>query len=167
MTDSYYIAQKMKWDKNQSVLTGTGIMSNDKAYAQSKNSYTIFDKRVVFCPFCLHNFEINKFLIENKSKGSINKLFGKCPNCNNDMMLKTLDDLNKMTIKEFAKWCFNYRLNGFWGKVTRNESKGSELGDKYFHEWNSKLKMLSDNEGSDSIVFWDTYKALRGDSINE
>jgi hypothetical protein len=157
MVSLYDKSQRMMYDKQQTVLTPNtlfGVSPNFRSFAEKHLSYTIFDERKIFCPFCLGQYQINAFLISTK-KGTINKLLGLCPDCKNEMQLKTLDSLVKMTMKEFARWCFEYRLSGFWGKVTRGFS-GSE-GDVYFKEFNRRLKHFENYED-----FWLTYKNLKG-----
>jgi hypothetical protein len=156
----------MRYDKMQTQFCNGTIISNKNFYAEKQESYTIFDKRLVLCPFCLVQNEINKFLIMNK-KETINKLLGKCPNCKNEMQLRTLDNIVKMTMKELALWVFNYRLTGFWNKVMRGEIRGSELAEKYFKEYCNNLYHMIDDNGDNSQVFWDYYKNLKGESDKE
>lgn len=131
----------MRYDKQQSILSGTGIKPNPHNYAKIKITYSILDERKVFCPFCLINLPLNNFLITVK-KG-IHQSLGKCPNCENEILLKTLDNLNVMTMKEFAKFIFDYRLNGFWDKAP-------------FEQFKSRLKEFEDYQD-----FWDEYKRLK------
>jgi len=161
----YTISEKMRYDKRQTLLTENGITGNDKSYAVRSNSYTIFDCRKVLCPFCLSYNQINKFLIMNtgkSTKNTINKLLGKCPNCQNSLQLITLDSLSSMSVHDFAFWVYEYRLNGFWSKVVRGHIKGSSEAEKYFKEWSKKANLLSDSV-HDKMNFWDWYKIFKGD----
>lgn len=157
-----HISEKMRYDKRQTILTSNGIAENPFYLAEKKKSYTVFDTRLVLCPFCLKSNEINMFLIMTK-KGEIHKLLGKCPNCSNEMQLNTLDELTVMSIKDLAYWVFQYRLSGFWGKVTRNEPKGSTLGEMYFKEFCDNLYRLTDDKGEGGKEFWDYYRSFKGE----
>lgn len=163
MVSLYDKSQKMMYDKQQTVLTPKDLLPispNFKSFAEKYLSYTIFDERKVFCPFCLGQYQINAFLIQTK-KGTINKLLGLCPDCKNEMHLKTLDKLVKMSMQEFARWVFDYRLSGFWSKVTRGETN-RELSDKYFKEFNQRLRNFENYQD-----FWDYYKLLKGTDEKE
>jgi hypothetical protein len=134
---SYKIAEKMRYDKEQTQLTKKGCKSNPNNYAE-KQYYDINFNKVVLCPFCLNYNELFKFI---KNRG-----FFKCPNCLNDMILITL--IKEMSIEEFARWVYGYRLSGFWQKVYPNAKA-----------WFKKLYDLGISK-----EFWNMYNRLKGES---
>lgn len=92
------------------------------------------------CPFCLHTGKINAYLISTK-KG-YDKRLGHCPECNNNMMLKTL--LTDMTPEQFADFAYGYSTQGYWQKVP-------------FAKFNERLKLIGWQER-----FWNKYRELKG-----
>lgn len=129
------------YDKQQTTLTKTGTQNNVQLCAVVVLQFT--PEKTVLCPFCLTPNKLMKFYISNK-KG-IDKRLGKCPNCQNNVMYKTLFNLLKWTPQQFAKWVFEYRLSGFWQKIV-------------FKKWKQRLYELDM-----SLEFWQEYKKLRGD----
>jgi len=131
---SYKIAEKMRYDKEQTVLTKKGCKSNPYNYSekQDKANYNI----IVLCPFCLTQNPLYKF---EKHHG-----FYKCLICNGQMALRTL--VREMKIEEFARWVFDYRLNGFWQKVYPTHKL-----------WCARLKELGL-----AYEFWENYNRLKG-----
>ena len=73
----------------------------------------------------------------------------KCPNCSNFTRLKTLLFVKDCTNQEYAKWVFDYRLSGFFKKIN-------------FELWTKKMHKLGM-----SYEFWEKYKELKGENINE
>jgi len=133
---SYEISQKMRYDKAQTVLTYNGCQSNSNSFAVviEKADFT----KNVLCPFCL----TYNLLMRFEKRGQCYK----CPICKNDMMLRTL--IKEITIPEFARWVFDYRLSGFWTKVYPSAKL-----------WFIKLKELGF-----SYEFWENYNRLKGES---
>lgn len=130
---------KLHFDKEQTRLSNDGCVPNTFKFAEKEMHYD-YNTRVT-CPFCLYENLLFHF---PKKEG-----FRACPNCGNRMMQRTL--LNKMTVKEFAKWVFDYRLNGFFGKVYPS-----------FPEWCKKLKDLGI-----SYEFWLYYHEFKGEISEE
>lgn len=97
------------------------------------------------CPFCLHSDTVDKFLISTKQ--GYHKGLGKCPECSNQMQLKTL--FAKMTPEEFAEFAFGYASDGYWNKVP-------------FSKFNRRLQQIGWLDR-----FWTRYKELKGDSPAE
>jgi len=137
---SFKIAEKMDYDRKQTKLDAEGYKPNKAKYA--KDFYEFDFNKKYLCPFCLELNEGYKF---NSNHG-----YFRCPNCKNQMMLKTLNNILSMSNTEFAKWVFDYRLNGFWDKIPD------------FEKWNNNLYILGI-----SREFWEEYKKLRGDSKND
>lgn len=93
------------------------------------------------CPFCLHIGKLQQFLVSTK-KG-ISQKTAKCPECHNTMRMKTLT--YDFTVEQFAKWCAEYALSGYWQKVP-------------FEKFNRRLKMLGIR-----YRFWKAYKTFKGE----
>jgi len=93
------------------------------------------------CSFCLFEGKFNEFLPTSKINLKV------CPECKNRMWRSTI--LEKKTIKEFAEWVFNYAKSGFWEKCN-------------FEVFNDRLY-----KRGLSKQFWDRYKELKGEYIEE
>ena len=94
--------EALKDDKNQSRLDfaqQTGLKP-----VQPKVTVNVTEKYTeeYSCPFCLHMDKINAFLISRKT--GYDKRLGLCPECKNQMMLKTLTA--KMTPEDYAQFMF-------------------------------------------------------------
>jgi transcription elongation factor Elf1 len=98
-----------------------------------------------YCPFCFHKDDIGIYLISTK-KG-FHKSLGKCPECGNEMQIKTLTA--DMSIEQYAEFVFGYSKSGFWQKIN-------------FKKFNERLKAIGWSER-----FWLKYKQLKGDDTNE
>jgi hypothetical protein len=133
---------QLEYDKKQRQFTVDGsLIINKKFLAENSPIDAIINKSNSWiCPFCLETS--NKFTIE--SHGLI-----KCPNCSNEMRVKTVLFIKDCSNKEYAEWVFNYRLSGFFKKIN-------------FEKWIKKLKELGI-----SYDFWDEYKRLKGDYQQE
>lgn len=146
---SWNRTMEMLEDKEQTQLSLYGCKPNESLLAKKKVKAEYWKKYI--CPFCL---EENSFYKFKKIHG-----FYKCPKCNIEMTLRSL--VKTMSVEEFAKWVFEYRLSGFWKKVNAYMNDR----DKAFREWNNKLY-----EHGISFEFWETYKRLKGVSdlgVNE
>jgi transposase-like protein len=97
------------------------------------------------CPFCLHIDKIEAYLIS--AKKGYDKRLGHCPECQQNMMIKTLTA--EMSPEEFAEFVYGYRSSGFWQKCQ-------------FTKFNHRLAMLGWLER-----FWFRYKELKGNETNE
>lgn len=135
----YQISDKLDRDLNQTKLSSSGCVSNIAKYA--KKDLQINFNEMVLCPFCLEWSEWHLF---KRTKG-----FYECIHCHNHMTFKTAYNIRKMNPREFAKWVFDYRMNGFFSKIN-------------FQKWNNNLY-----EYGLSFEFWQEYKKLRGDNLNE
>jgi transcription elongation factor Elf1 len=128
---------KVKHDKQQTTLDNT---TKKIATPQQKVNYNT----KVYCPFCLYYNKLNTFILVDTKEYKL-----KCPECGNIMLMRTLKAMTRMTktkVQAYAKWCFMYRLSGFWDKVNKPV-------------WNRRLK-----EYNWAGPFWVTYKKLRGDT---
>lgn len=132
----YKTTDKAERDKKQTILSLNGCSPNPHKYAIKEDESDL--DTIVLCPFCLNSNPLWKF----------DKIFGlrTCPFCKNRMRQETLT--KNMSIEEFAKWVFDYRLSGFFGKIYPD-----------FKTWNEKLYLLGMSHS-----FWEKYKQLRGDS---
>jgi transcription elongation factor Elf1 len=140
----YKREQTAKEDLKQSILNPENLEKVDlrkKTVVTVTTMYTGLYR----CPFCLHEGLIKHFLISTK-KGYHMGL-GKCPECGNQMQLKTLT--SKMTPEQFAEFAYGYRLSGYWSKVK-------------FSVFNQRLKELGIN-----FRFWKRYKELKGEEPTE
>lgn len=95
------------------------------------------------CPFCLHSDKIGNFLISRK-KGYDKKL-GHCPECNNNMMIKTLTA--NMTPEQYAQFMYEYSRQGGWQKVQ-------------FKVWSFRLQKIGWAQR-----FWTEYRKLKGEAV--
>jgi len=100
---------------------------------------------IVACPFCLHIGKIGSFLISTK-KG-YHKSLGKCPECKNQMQLRSLTA--EWTPEQYAEWCYDYAKSGFWQKTP-------------FKKWSDRLYKIGW-----SYRFWQKYKQLKGESAKD
>jgi hypothetical protein len=141
--NQYLMQQKALIDKKQTFFStkNTEIQENNRIYTFEEPELLFSDK--VICPFCLNLVELGVgFKLENQ--------FYKCLKCNNLLTKITLAKIIYLAPEEFAKWVFNYRLNGFWQKIK-------------FKEWCKELEQFDYNY---SKRFWEKYHDLRGD-IND
>lgn len=143
MVLDYKTKNDMDWDRFQTKLTVSGCKPNTAEYALAVRTLSFYD--LVTCPFCLNYNRLGDF---RKVKG-----LWHCPICGNEM-LRTSLIVNLETdidIANFAKWVYDYRVNGFWKKIYPT-----------FEDWCKKLKELGI-----SYEFWENYKRFRGDNIDE
>jgi transposase-like protein len=126
-------------DKQQTKFVNGEIETN-KSRVMIEKSKIDFSVKVL-CPFCLNVNTLDKFQKD--------RAWYKCPDCNQLLTVKTCVSIIKMNPKQFAKWVFEYRLSGFFGKID-------------FKKWNTKLWELGVSK-----EFWEEYKLLRGDSTQE
>ena len=136
----YIMREKIKYDKQQMVFTGKGleIEENDFCFAKKMIKYK---ESFVFCPFCLNREMIDKFLVSTK-KG-LSRRLGKCPECQNGLLLETLIRMLEFTPKEYAEFVYNYPRAEFWKKCK-------------FELWKKRLTSLNMQ-----YDFWDRYKQLK------
>jgi len=133
---------KSKWktqtelneDKYQFKLCENGIELNKSPLAKIT---TINYAQNVFCPFCLHKDFLRKFVV--------NKRLGKCPECENGMLITTLLRMLKWTPKEYAIFVYEYPYAHFWSKCSFK-----------FEIWKQRLYNLNM-----SYEFWLVYKTLK------
>ncbi|MBU1067743.1 hypothetical protein KKE60_08145 [Patescibacteria group bacterium] len=137
----YNREQKVKDDKQQTMLdpkSPSFIKSKKKVIISITETYT----GAYMCPFCLHSDRINAYLISTK-KG-YHKGLGHCPECNNQMQIKTLT--SDMTPEQFAQFAYEYSSQGYWQKVK-------------FEQFNNRLHAIGWSKR-----FWAKYRELKGDS---
>lgn len=129
---------QVQYDKQQTQFSLDGtVQLNQKLIDENTPLEALINKQNKYlCPFCLE--ESNKFTIESHA-------LIKCPNCLNQMKLKTLIFIKECSNQDYARWVFEYRLSGFFKKVN-------------FEKWSKKLKDLGI-----ALEFWDEYKKLKGD----
>jgi len=96
------------------------------------------------CPFCLHSDKIGSFLISRK-KG-YDKRLGHCPECNNNMEIKTLTA--NMTPEQYAQFMYEYSRQGGWQKVQ-------------FKVWSFRLQKIGWSQR-----FWNEYRKLKGEAVS-
>jgi transcription elongation factor Elf1 len=140
----YKREEKAKEDKYQTMLNPKSP-SFIKEKQQQKVEVTVKYTGEYRCPFCLHLDKINAYLISTK-KGYHHGL-GKCPECGNQMQLKSLTA--QWTPEQFADFMYEYSRQGGWQKVP-------------FMKFNERLKLIGWAER-----FWSRYKQLKGDSTDE
>jgi hypothetical protein len=138
---------QLEYDNHQLqfAVDGTLIINKKVIDEQTPIIALINESNYWICPFCLETS--NKFIIENK--GLI-----KCPNCLISMKMKTLLFIKDCSNKEYARWVYEYRLSGFFFKL--------KSGNNSFEKWNKKMKELGF-----SYEFWEEYKRLKGEDIEE
>ena len=144
MPISYRARMKVQDDQKQTLLapeTIRGVITKGEA----KKAETFVIGGWVYCPFCLFYAKMGAFLISTK-KG-FHRGLGKCSDCNQKMQLRTLT--SEWTIEEYAEWCYNYSVSGFWQKVP-------------YQKWSSRLKKMGWAQ-----KFWNRYKALKGGDVEE
>jgi len=134
MKSKYKIQMQLKEDKQQFLLSATGITPNDNPLARDT---TINYRQNVFCPFCLYKDSLGRF--------KLNRRLGKCPECNNKMLMITLTRMLKWNPEEYARFVFEYPYALFWSKCSDN-----------FETWKQRLYYLNM-----SYEFWETYKYLK------
>lgn len=134
---TYKEIQKMEYDKQQTQFSLDGaLIIKEKIINEYTPLYVLINENHKYlCPFCLE--ESNKFTIESHA-------LIKCPNCTNQMKLKTLLFIKECSNQDFAKWVYEYRLSGFFKKIN-------------FEKWSKKLKELGI-----AYEFWEEYKKLKG-----
>lgn len=124
-------------DNRQTELTDAGCKSRLGLNRVKGVDYT----EGVYCPFCLYKSALIDFRVK-KVDGWSNSM-ANCPDCNNNMRMESLT--RNMTIVEYAKWVFDYSLNGFWNKCP-------------FEKFTGRLKAYGW-----SYQFWEKYKEFKGD----
>ena len=128
-----------KADKQQIKFDISGQMIQPKP-AEITQFTAVNCNQMVMCPFCLFQAKLSSFFISTK-KG-ISQGRAQCPECHNGMLMKSL--WADMNAKEYAKWVYDYRVNGFWQKCP-------------FATWRTRLKAIGW-----AYDFWNTYKGLKG-----
>jgi len=140
----YIREQKAKDDKQQALLSPT-TKNGIRLRPQVTVDIVMVHTGEYLCPFCLHKDKIEKFLISTK-KG-YHKGLGKCPECGNQMKLKTLTE--KMTPEQYADFVYPYRVDGFWQRCP-------------YETWKQRMRQLGW-----AYRFWQRYKELSGEESNE
>lgn len=140
-----YLREEMaKGDYSQACFTRDGRLEALRAAVFTEQSGMDLNK-IVFCPFCLTDNKLQRFLVSTK-KGISNSR-AHCPNCDEGMLLFSL--LHDWTPETYAKWVFEYSRSGFWKKVN-------------FEAWKRRLF-----ERGWSEAFWEIYRQLKADNPSE
>ena len=134
----YRMRQSVKADLAQMTFGANGVVAARARVAIKSSSVNV--NKQVFCPFCLSDNIVQKFLVSGKKGISQSKAL--CPACGVGMMLRNV--IRKWTPESYAEWAFGYAKSGFWQKIK-------------FADWNKKLA-----EKGWAQPFWDRYKALKG-----
>jgi hypothetical protein len=137
--------QKIIYDIKQYKLNPDLTISKNNFRFAKEESDIKYDE-VVLCPFCLMSYELGKF--------ALRKGLRVCPCCGTKLKLSTLSEIRDLN--KFVQFVYNYRLNGFWGKICMDIPQKTH--DTRFNEWNKRLSNLGLSRD-----FWDNYKRLRGD----
>jgi regulator of replication initiation timing len=148
----YDTRDKIRHDKNQTILTPEGITDNPLSNAEI--SVQLNPEQFLICPFCLISNKTYKFIQKEH-----NKFMAKCPNCGQLVQFKTLLSMLNWTGSQFADFVFPYGKMGFWSKIYPD-----------FDHWKkqlSDLRQTDSNEKSFAQSFWDRYKTLKGDYDEE
>lgn len=135
--------QKVIEDAQQYVLNPDLSISVNPYKFAKKESNVKYDS-IVLCPFCLTSDRLDKFVLR--------KGLRVCPCCGSQLKLSTLTGIND--INKFVEFVFNYRFNGFWGKICLDKP----VKETRFPTWNQRLRNLGL-----SLEFWEKYKAMKGD----
>ena len=135
---TYKARWKAFYDKKQTILDPANRMPI--RFRRSKLSIEDALKTdVVTCPFCLYIGRLWEFQYMLPT-GKMSKM-ARCPDCHNRMQLRTLTQ--DMTVEQYAKWCFEYALSGFWDKVPfqkfRNRLYKLRIANRFWNEY-SRLK---------------------------
>lgn len=135
---------KAKSDFSQACFTPAGELESLRGAVFKAQTGADLNK-LFFCPFCLMENKLQKFLISTK-KGLSNTR-GLCPACGEGMLLRSLT--RDWTPQTYAQWVFEYARSGFWKKVN-------------FEVWKTRLQ-----ECGWSQDFWDVYKQLKAENPTE
>ena len=142
----YLIQERARMDKWQTMFDKGYIIANFRTGIIEE--FFLNSEKQFICPFCLGSDSQPKFLLKEK-----NHYMAKCPECQQNVLFKSLFNILRFSPEEFAKFVFDYRLSSFWDKV------------KDFKEWNRRLFNLGFGYSTD---FWNKYKELKGEeSDNE
>jgi hypothetical protein len=152
MKSKYQREEKARYDKEQIILSENGFIPNQRNYAVV--SPQMKADMFLICPFCLTIHQLHKFILKAE-----NKFMAKCPECKQQVQFKTLLNMINWSGSEFADFVFPYAKQGFFHKVYPD-----------FKEWSKRLSELTqtnEENGNFAQDFWDRYKELKGDVINE
>lgn len=141
----YIMQEQLKEDRKQYRFTTKGILEEPIVKTDMIDGEKLNLGKVVYCPFCLFKGKLRQFLTSCKT--GISKYKAKCPECEITMLMKTVNGMcymNDTKIRQYAEWCFMYRLSGFWQKVD-------------IKVFNYRLKKYGW-----SITFWTKYRSLKG-----
>lgn len=133
-----------KADIGQACFTRDGRLESLKSAAFKEQTGLDLNK-VVFCPFCLAEEKVQKFLVSTKKGISTGK--AQCPACGQGMMLRNV--IKDWTPESYAKWVYEYSASGFWQKIR-------------FELWKDRLYARGWSQ-----AFWDVYRQLKSDSPRE
>ena len=136
---------KIKEAQEQMIFTSTGALKHNESKLVKPTQPQIDFNKKVTCPFCLAWAGLGKFLISTK-KG-YNQGQGHCPECNQNMKLKTLFGLGKWPPEQYAQFVVEYPPGGFFDRIHKGVG---------FETWNQRLKIMKW-----SVPFWQEYRRLK------
>lgn len=131
-------------DRAQVCFSGDGQLLEKRARVVVEVA-SVDVSRVVFCPFCLFEGKLQRFLVSTKE--GISRSKAECPECEAGMLMSSVVHVWKP--EEYAQWVFAYARRGFWQKC----------------KWAIWRKRLLERGWSES--FWDRYKELKAEATEE
>lgn len=138
----YRREEKAKGDLGQTVLSPDGAHFRTRVIIQQEG---VDLNKVVFCPFCLEENKVQRFLVSTKQ--GVSQHNAACPVCGVGFRLYNL--LKAWTPETYADWVFEYRKSGFFQKIN-------------FLDWREKLYKMGW-----ASAFWARYNALKGEEKDE
>jgi hypothetical protein len=139
------MSDKAKYDKYQTVLVDGEVKANDFKFATGETRVFDFNKKVI-CPICLSWLPLTNFVVSTE-KG-YDKENAKCPECKNDVQIKSLFNLNKLKPTEYARFVVEYPAWKFWLKCPRLT-------------WKKNIKLMIWLGVKFERQFWEEYRRLK------
>ena len=144
-THRKYLREELaKADYSQAYFTREGQIEALRTAAFKEGTGLDLNK-IVFCPFCLADDKVQRFLVSTKKGISTGR--AQCPTCGQGMMLRNI--VKDWTPETYAKWVYEYSGSGFWQKIN-------------FELWKDRLYARGWSQ-----AFWDVYRQLKSDSPRE
>jgi len=135
---SYKQRRELERDKGQSKLDSPTVRRISFPQ-QTRVTASLNVDILVMCPFCLYTAKLTAFVISTK-KG-FDHARGKCPECKNGMLLKSLTAV--WTPEQYAEWVAEYSRFGFWQKIP-------------YQTWRGRLEAIGW-----AMRFWVKYKEIK------
>ncbi len=141
-----YVREELaKADLHQAAFTRDGRLESLRVAVFRETIGADLNKKV-FCPFCLVDATLQKFLVSTKQGISSSK--AECPYCHCGMLFRNV--AREWTVEQYAKWVFDYSSSGFWKKIPS------------FELWKERLKARGWSQ-----EFWRVYGELKENSPRE